>query len=172
MDCSSERCSRCVWGAHQELCIDDASQMYCNAHRTMRARFCVEHIVCPEAGGGNKSGCSNSGLPPSTSFIHSEVYNPSPRLTPPPSLRILTRYVFRGISECLLVSVGVFWHLMQHWGVLTNVSRCFGLLEVLMGVCECEGSVHRICQKWIYNRRTTFSFLITLFGHGYGLFTV
>ena len=54
------------------------------------------------------------GLPPSTSFIHSEVYNPSPRLTPPPSLRILTRYVFRGISECMLVSVGVFWHLMQH----------------------------------------------------------
>ena len=30
-------------------------------------------------------------LPPSTSFIHSEVYNLPPRLTPPPSLRILWR---------------------------------------------------------------------------------
>ena len=73
IDCGLERdASGVSEAAHQQLCIDDASEMY-NAHRkeayrAMRTRFCVEHIVCPEAGGGNKSACSrrsSSALPPS-----------------------------------------------------------------------------------------------------------
>ena len=92
IDCGLERdASGVSEAAHQQLCIDDASEMY-NAHRkeayrAMRTRFCVEHIVCPEAGGGNKSGCSrrrSSALPPSFQFHPFRSLHSPPQLTAPP----------------------------------------------------------------------------------------